>query len=736
MARNEVRVTITGDAQGLKGALSQAEGQLGGFSSRMEAIGGKLRDVGQSMTLGLTLPIVGALGLGVKWAGEMEDAQAMSQQVFGSMAGQMDAWASNSAQAFGLSSGDATEWANQMGIRLRQIGGMSEETAATTSQNLVQLAGDFASAFGGSVDDAATALGSALTGEFEPLKRYGVVINDAALKQKLFEMTGKEATGTLTAQEKQLATLALITEQASIVQGDYGRNAEGATNSQRTMMASLKDTATTLGTVLLPFVTKAAQFISDLAEKFQGLSPTMQKVIVIGAVVAAALGPIIYVAGLVATAIGFIASPVGLVVAAIAALVGAFVYFYKTNEGFREWVNGVVSAIRDRLVQAFNFFKDEVLPQLVAAFQNFRDNVLPRIVEGFQWLFERAQPVFQAIGEFIQTYLTAWVAGFQGFVDTVRGLWEFLWPVIQAVVANVWPGIQTIIESALTFIRGIIETFTALLSGNWSGVWEGIKTVTSGVLNSIIGIFQVAAGILISAVQGLMGILGPIFSGGLNFLRSAASSVWGGITAIIDGAASLIRSTVSGIGSFFSSVWNGPLGDMLRGVRDGFNAVVTFIGGIPGSITRAIGSLGDLLYDAGTAVIDGLGRGISAAWEGVKSTLSGITDMIPDWKGPLDKDAKLLYPAGEAIMGGLGRGLETGWLNVRSLLKGMAPQVSATMNSAAATASAPQAVMAGSGGPSITVNVSAGVGDPSEIGRQVVDVIKAYEQRNGTYWRN
>jgi phage-related protein len=733
MARNEVRVTITGDAQGLKGALSQAEGQLGGFSSRMEAIGGKLRDVGQSMTLGLTLPIVGALGLGVKWAGELEDAQAMSQQVFGSMAGQMDSWAANSAQAFGLSSGDATEWANQMGIRLRQIGGMSEETAATTSQNLVQLAGDFASAFGGSVDDAATALGSALTGEFEPLKRYGVVINDAALKQKLFEMTGKEATGTLTAQEKQLATLALITEQASIVQGDYGRNAEGATNSQRTMMASLKDTATTLGTVLLPFVTKAAQFITELAEKFQGLSPTMQKVIVIGAVVAAALGPIIYVAGLLATAIGFIASPVGLVVAAIAALVGAFVYFYKTNEGFREWVNGVVSAVRDRLVQAFNYFKDEVLPQLVAAFQNFRDNVLPRIVEGFQWLFERAQPVFQAIGDFIQAYLTAWVAGFQQFVSFVQTLWGALWPAIQTVVQNVWPGIQTIIDAALTFIRGIIEVFTAVLSGDWSGAWEGIKAVTSGVLNSIVGIFQVAAGILVSAVQGLMALLGPIFSGGLNFLRSAASSVWSGITAIIDGAASLIRSTVSGIGSFFSSVWNGPLGDMLRGVTDGFNAVVTFVSGIPGSITRAIGNLGRLLYDAGKAVMNGLLNGIKDAAQGVFDFVSGIAGRIADLKGPLDYDRKLLIPAGHAIMDGLGDGLRDGFGNVSKLVDTMAPSISATVNQPMPT---PQAVMAGSGGPSITVNVSAGVGDPSEIGRQVVDVIKAYEQRNGTYWRN
>jgi hypothetical protein len=42
--------------------------------------------------------------------------------------------------------------------------------------------------------------------------------------------------------------------------------------------------------------------------------------------------------------------------------------------------------------------------------------------------------------------------------------------------------------------------------------------------------------------------------------------------------------------------------------------------------------------------------------------------------------------------------------------------------------------MAGGGG--ITVNVTAGVGDPVAIGRTVVESLKAYERTNGTTWRN
>lgn len=45
-----------------------------------------------------------------------------------------------------------------------------------------------------------------------------------------------------------------------------------------------------------------------------------------------------------------------------------------------------------------------------------------------------------------------------------------------------------------------------------------------------------------------------------------------------------------------------------------------------------------------------------------------------------------------------------------------------------------QPAMAGGGG--ITVNVTAGVGDPVAIGRSVVESLKAYERTNGTAWRN
>jgi len=643
MARNEVKVTITGDADNLKRSLGESETRLSAFSSKMEAIGSKMTSVGKNLTMGLTLPLVAGAGVAVKWAGELEDAQAMSSQVFGGMAKSMDAWAANSSKNFGLAKGEAVEWSNQFGIRLRQIGGQNEQQAAATSQSLTQLAGDFASAFGGTVPEAAQALGSALTGEFEPLKRYGVVINDMAIKNKLFEMTGKKVTGTLTAQEKQQGTLALIMEQSSLISGDYARNADGATNSQRTMTSTLKDAATTLGTVLLPFVTKAAQFISDLATKFSNLSPTMQKVIVIVGVVAAAIGPVVAIAGALATAIGFIASPVGLVVAAIAGLAAAIIYFYKNNEPFREWVQQVAAAVKEKLGQAFQFIKDTVLPALQQAFSYFTTTILPALVTAFMWVKERAVPIFQAVGDFISVLFARIVSIVQGLLP----IWSVVFNAVKAVVMAVWPAISGIISGAMSIIKGIIQTVTGIISGDWSRVWTGIKSVLSGIWDGITGVVR----------------------GGINLVGTIVGTIGSKVSSAVSGIADTIKAPFSSAFNGIKSLWNSTVGGK------GFT-VPDWIPGLGGKSFKI-----PTFHNGG---------------------------IIP---GPMGKDVLANLQAGEMVLS---------IAQVRAL---RAQQPAATTTAAA------------TGTTVINVTVNAGVGDPAEIGRRVVDSIRSYEKVSGNGWR-
>jgi phage-related protein len=92
------------------------------------------------------------------------------------------------------------------------------------------------------------------------------------------------------------------------------------------------------------------------------------------------------------------------------------------------------------------------------------------------------------------------------------------------------------------------------------------------------------------------------------------------------------------------------------------------IAGLPGRASAALGSLGSVLYNAGASLISGLLRGIEDKIPSVQGTLSKLTSMIPDWKGPRQKDASLLTPAGKSIIAGLVAGIDASTASLKSKL--------------------------------------------------------------------
>jgi hypothetical protein len=112
-----------------------------------------------------------------------------------------------------------------------------------------------------------------LRGEAEPLRAYGVLLDDASLRQQALELgivnTTKNA---LTPQQKVLAAQALIYKQTAAAQGDFERTSDGLANKTRILTAQLENAKTTIGAALLPIVLQLATLISEkvipVVEKF------------------------------------------------------------------------------------------------------------------------------------------------------------------------------------------------------------------------------------------------------------------------------------------------------------------------------------------------------------------------------------------------------------------------------------------------------------------------------------
>jgi hypothetical protein len=201
-------------------------------------------------------------------ASDLNETLSKSQQIFGDASKAVEEFASNSAKQFGMSKQTAIDAAASFGV-FGKSAGLTGEDLSTFSTDLVSLSADLASFGNTTPEEAALALGAALRGEAEPIRRFGVLLDDATLKQEALSMgiikTTKEA---LTPQEKVLAANAVILKQTSDAQGDFARTSEGAANQQRILEATFKDLQTEIGQKLLPTFNSALStlnnFLGDL----------------------------------------------------------------------------------------------------------------------------------------------------------------------------------------------------------------------------------------------------------------------------------------------------------------------------------------------------------------------------------------------------------------------------------------------------------------------------------------
>ena len=140
------------------------------------------------------------------------------------------------------------------------------------TNDLMILSSDLAATFGGSVPEATAAMGSALRGEFEPLRRFGISLNQADINARALTMSGKDNEKQLTKTEKALATQALMYEQSADAQGAFARESNTLAGQQERLKAKFENLKATVGTYLLPAMTAVTAWVSD------NMQPAFEKI--------------------------------------------------------------------------------------------------------------------------------------------------------------------------------------------------------------------------------------------------------------------------------------------------------------------------------------------------------------------------------------------------------------------------------------------------------------------------
>lgn len=443
-------------------------------------------------------------------------------------------------------------------------------------------------------------------------------------------------------------------------------------NGQLTILGSaLQELAIQIGDALMPTIRKIVSVVQGWVEKLQGLDEgTKTTIVTIGALIAA-IGPVLMIIGTLTSAIGSgitafaklgtgiaalctqmslgvsgtgvlstalsaLTGPVGIVLAAVAALTAGIVTLWTTNEDFRNAIKLIWS-------------------QIVAAFSQFTET--------------------------ISEYLSGLSLDFSGVVDSLKTIWQGLCDFLAPVLEGVLTIVSTLISTTFDAIRGLLEVFAGLFTGDWSLMWEGISTIVETVwtgITTIIGtVLTTISGLVSAAWTDLTEITSSIFEG----LRSAIATVWSSISTVI----SFTLTTITGL---VSAAWTGLV-----------SLTTQIFGGLKSHISDAWSDLSTITSSAMTTISDRVSKGWSSVSTLTRTGLTEISGLITKlWEtivssssSNFEKLKTLVSSAWTAIasttsslLGSLGGTITTQWTtistSVGTTMQGMSSVISSTWN--------------------------------------------------------
>jgi phage-related minor tail protein len=500
---------------------------------KMKAVGDKISSAGKTLSTAVSLPLLGIGTAATKMAMDAVESENLFEVAMGAVAGDARKWSEETSKALGLNAYNVRNNMATYNAMLTSMGLTSDESLKM-SEGLTQLSYDMASFYNLKPEEAFDKLKSGISGEAEPLKALGILVNDNTIKTYAYANGIAKQGEQLTEAQKVQARYGAIMEATKNAQGDLARTMDSPTNKLRIMKEQAQQIGIQFGQILIPILEKLIAIIKPLMDQFQGLSKEQQEMIVKIALVAAAVGPVLLIVGKVVSVIGTISTAFGAVSGAMAAAGGASGAVGAAIAAITGPVGIAIAAVAGFIAIFVLLFKNN---------ETFRNSVIT--------VWNQIKTIMAGVFEAIKALI-------QAFVQVAGAIWQKYGADIVTVISAAFNVIASVVTTALNVIKNIIQIVTSLIKGDWQGVWEGVKNLTQNLWN---GIQSVISGVL-NLIKGIIsvetGFVKNTISGAWNTVKSVTSSIWQGIkTAIetpINAAKNTVKNAIDAIVGFFRNI--------------------------------------------------------------------------------------------------------------------------------------------------------------------------------------
>lgn len=456
----------------------------------------------------------------------LTEVENVVRTTFGNYEKLIQDFSKTSIQDFGMS--ELT--AKQVASRFQAMGtamGFSQGKMADMSLQLTKLTADMASFYDMEQSDVARNLQAVFTGETEPLRKYGLDLTQATLKEWAMKQGLDADISSMTQAEKTMLRYQYVMANTAAAQGDFARTSDTWANQVRILKQSFEQLAAIIGGALInafkPFV--------------RTLNAVMQKVIAFATTVTNALGSI-FGWKFEISAGGFADdwSDAAGSAADIADSTGqAAKNVEKMNKGLRAFDELNLITTPDNssgsgsggsggggasgggasggLVQVDTIFKDyESQIRSLRELGAYISDALSDAMESIDWdrIYSKARNFGKGLADFLNGLITPRLFGDVGMtiasalntaIYTALSFGEeFDWTNLgDSIAAGVNRFFETFDFSSLgrtinTWVHGIYDTITTAIGNiKWSEVWDGVTDFLSEIdletISLIIGAF-------------------------------------------------------------------------------------------------------------------------------------------------------------------------------------------------------------------------------------------------------
>jgi hypothetical protein len=255
-AMRKMEGSVSSLQSGMRALVAIQGAQLfGSIASGAASAARTLVELGRSAASGISEAVEQATTLG--------EETSKSGVIFGESASRVMDFAKG-ADAIGLTTAAALQATGSFGNLFTAMG-IGREQAADYATTMTGLGADLASFNNSTVDEAVQAIGAALRGEAEPIRRFGVLLDEATLKQEaLAKGLIASTSGSLTPAIKAQAAYAAILKQTTAAQGDFARTSGSLANLSRITGAQAANIFGDIGSAFEPLFQSATSAMSKI----------------------------------------------------------------------------------------------------------------------------------------------------------------------------------------------------------------------------------------------------------------------------------------------------------------------------------------------------------------------------------------------------------------------------------------------------------------------------------------